>query len=79
MGFFSVGKILVLVLILAVVWYGFKLVSRRNQNIGNSDLSGKIGQNGADPEDMEKCIKCNTYVPNAEARACGRDECPYPD
>lgn len=84
MGLFSASKLLVLALIIAVVWYGFKLISRRNQNVGARQPRGHIGARrretpDPDVQDMESCPVCGTFVPNASAKACGRDGCPYPD
>jgi hypothetical protein len=36
MGLFGASKILVLILIIAAVWYGFKFIARRNQNVGHT-------------------------------------------
>jgi hypothetical protein len=77
-------KLLVLILIIAAVWYGFKLLARRNQNVGRRQPPGQIGsgkREAADEatQDMESCTVCGTFVPNAAAKGCGRDACPYPD
>ena len=84
MGLFGVSKILVLILIIAAVWYGFKFIARRNQNVGGQQPPGYIGsgkQEASDQaaQDMESCTVCGTFVPNASAKGCGRDACPYPD
>lgn len=84
MGLFSVSKILVLILIIAAVWYGFKLMTRRNQNLRDQQPSGRIGAANRDKadetaQDMESCTVCGTFVPNKAAKNCGREACPYPD
>ena len=84
MGLFSVGKILVLILIIGAVWYGFKFIARRNQNVGSKHPQGHIGSGKREASDkatqeMESCAVCGTFVPNASAKACGRDACPYPE
>ena len=84
MGLFSVSKILVLIVIIAVVWYGFKIIARRNRNMGSRQPRGHIGSgrqeaSGKATQDMESCAVCGTFVPNASAKGCGRDACPYPD
>ena len=84
MGLFGVSKILVLILIIAAVWYGFKFIARRNQNVGGQPPPGRIRsgkQETSDQatQDMESCTVCGTFVPNASAKGCGRDACPYPD
>ena len=62
MGLFSVGKILVLIAIIAAVWYGFKIVARRNQNVGRKKPQGHLGsgkQEASDnaTQDMESCAE----------------------
>lgn len=81
---FSLGKILVLLAMIALVWYGFKYVARRNKNVGRDRADGRLDQqsDAGDDEkiqDMETCSVCGTFVPNASARSCGRESCPYPD
>ena len=80
---FSLGKIIVLLLIIMVVWYGFKVVARRGQSVGRDKTGEKLGKDRDDASrdtvhDMERCRVCGTFVPAAAARACGRDGCPYP-
>ena len=84
MGLFSVNKLLALILIIGAVWYGFKLFARRSQNLGGRQHSARIGSGQPEKsekpiQDMESCTVCGTFVPNAAAKACGRDNCPYPD
>ena len=84
---FSIGKLLVLGAIIAFVWYGFKLIGRRNQRVSRPESPpGKLGRNpgraaGEAPEnveDMDKCARCGTFVPVSAAKHCGREDCPYP-
>lgn len=82
-------KLLVLIVIIAAVWYGFKFFARRSPNVSSQHPSGHIGSDKQDAsgktkedkatQDMESCTVCGTFVPNASARSCGRDACPYPD
>lgn len=81
---FSLGKILVLAAMIALVWYGFKYVARRNRNVNRDEADGRLSQrddaaNDEKIQDMETCSVCGTFVPNASARSCGRESCPYPD
>ena len=86
---FSLGKILVLAAMIALVWYGFKYVARRNQKFGRDKADGRLGRQGDNAhdndahdekvQDMETCAVCGTFVPNGSARSCGRESCPYPD
>ena len=87
---FSLQKIIVLVGIVAAVWYGFKLLTRL-QEARKTDA--KLRQNTAkrpgaargaardeapiEAEDMVQCPVCQAYVPARGASSCGRDDCPY--
>ena len=51
MGLFSVSKILVLIVIIAVVWYGFKFIARRNRNMGSRQPRGHIGSGRQEASD----------------------------
>ncbi|MGB0577279.1 MAG: hypothetical protein ACPGPC_14180 [Alphaproteobacteria bacterium] len=74
---FSLGKLIVLGLIIAAVWYGFKLLGRRNRGIGRKTADPKVDAAGSDAQNMEKCDQCGTFVPVSVVQNCGRDECPY--
>ena len=65
-------KWLVLALIVAGVWYGFKAISRRNRARTAEDQRAR---NEA-VEDMTACATCGTYV-TPEQGNCGKDNCPY--
>jgi hypothetical protein len=73
---FGLSKLLVLAIIVAAVWYGFKFISRldrqRKQKLSeeNKKATDSIGE-------MEKCPVCSTYVVAAQAANCGRPGCPY--
>ncbi len=85
---FSLQKLLVLGIILAAVWYGFKWVGRyqKLQNAKTKNKSrSKVESEAEDAgdridaaEDMVPCAVCGTYVVAAEARCCDRADCPYP-
>jgi len=72
---FSPLKIIVLLAIIAAVWYGFKVFARGKpaKKVENDAPAEK--DEGA--VDMEACAVCGDYVP-AGASACGKDDCPYP-
>ena len=85
---FSLQKIIVLVAIVAAVWYGFKFLSRLDASRkaeakvrhekGKSKGKGKANPPAADePEDMVQCPVCQAYVPARASSNCGRDDCPY--
>ena len=81
---FSVGKLIVLGVIIAVVWYGWKYVQR--VEAVRRALKAEIERRraGAPPaqnrpaEDLVKCSACGIYVPSRGAHACGRADCPWP-
>lgn len=66
-------KWLVLLLIVAGVWYGFKVISRRNK-AKQLDAARRARDT---VEDMTACPACGTFVA-AHQRNCGREGCPYP-
>jgi hypothetical protein len=73
---FSLAKLLVLAAIIAAVWYGFKIIGRRNQSPKVPRDEPKAGRIAA--EDTVECARCGTYVVPAGAVSCGRADCPYP-
>ena len=77
-------KILVLILIVVAVWYGFKIFGRSNQSGSKQQRSGDGGagkqeESDSTAQDMESCSVCGTFVPNAVAKNCGREACPFPE
>lgn len=81
---FSLGKLLVLAIILAVVWYGWKYAQRVEavrRALKEEIERRRAAMSPAPPrpaEDLVKCSVCGTYVPSRGARACGRAGCPWP-
>ena len=73
---FGIGKLILLVLIILGVWYGFKLIGRLEQN-----RKRQISEKRAEPSDksgqMEQCKVCSTYVLASGAVNCGKEGCPY--
>jgi uncharacterized protein len=89
----SIGKLLLLALIILVVWYGFKYVARveamrqklraeaqrrrAGGNIGGGNFAGG-GRAAAKPvEDLVKCQKCGAFVAAEGAANCGKSGCPW--
>lgn len=80
----SVGKLLVVVAIILVVWYGFKLVGhldRKRKEAARVQRSGAAGsrrrpQAGPVVQDLVKCPACGSYVAGPLSGACGRPGCP---
>jgi len=75
---FSLPKLIVLALIVWGVWYGFKLVARRNRLRTREAAREAEAEPRPAIEDMTKCPACGTFVPAADTRDCGRKGCPFP-
>lgn len=74
-GLPSPSKLLVLIAVVAIVWYGFKLVgrldaARKSVAKGDDDSRGGV--------DTVSCAVCGAYVAADGATSCGRADCPYP-
>ena len=65
-------KYLLLALIVAGVWYGFKAIARRNKAKTAEDQRKKSDS----VEDMTACSVGGTFV-TPEQGECGKDGCPY--
>lgn len=71
------GKLLVLVVVIAAIWYGVKYIARINQiREQQRRRAPRPGGRSLKAEDMSKCRACGAYV-TADARNCGRADCPY--
>jgi len=87
---FSLFKIIFTIVIVIVVWNGFKYFTRmqdqradrsrmKSQGKGRNKASGNASapQPGTEGiEDMVECKVCNAYVTRG-AKSCGRDDCPF--
>ncbi len=75
----SLSKLLVLAAIIALVWFGFRLVGRldraRKQQARAPQPGAGTARQGV--EDTVKCRACGAYVAARGAVACGRPDCPY--
>ena len=80
----SIGKILVIVAVILLVWYGFKLVGHldrkrkeaaRVQN-KSAGRTRRGAQQGPVVHDLVKCPACGSYVTGPIAGTCGRPGCP---
>ena len=90
-GIPSFQKLIVLAVILAVVWYGFKFLGRlkatREKEARQRDLRSPDRKNGGatageqnrpiDVEETVVCATCGSYVPARGATSCGKPGCPY--
>jgi len=89
LGIPSLQKLLVLGLVLAAVWYGFKIVGRikeaRDKEEKRRSSRPAAAKSAAhspkdevvDAEDMVVCSVCGAYVAAKGAGACGKPDCPY--
>ena len=74
---FSLPKILVLITIIILIWYGFKLFGR-GREIEKSAKKGNISRGSEEEQvDMEECHICEAYV-DTKASSCGKNDCPFP-
>jgi hypothetical protein len=77
-GAFGLNKLVILVLVIAVAWYGFRLVGRlsaERKALQRALSEARSGRRRA-VEDMVKCGLCGDYVPQSGVGACERANCP---
>ena len=82
----SFSKVMVLVAVVAVIWFGFRWfrrweVERRQRAQARSAPIQRPAESDGrqiQAEDMVACPRCGTYVAAHLARSCGRANCPYP-
>ena len=74
---FSLPKLILLGLIVAAIWYGFKM-------FGNGRLTSRLkarneNDQNVTPEavDMVQCGVCNDFVTLSGSAFCGKKGCPY--
>ncbi|MGO8917739.1 MAG: hypothetical protein ACLQJR_17690 [Stellaceae bacterium] len=75
-------KLLLLVLMIAVVWFGFRYVSRvdairRHVREEMKRRQRPRGPVSIEAEDLVKCTQCGAYVAARSASSCGRKDCPW--
>ena len=85
---FSIQKLLFTILVIVIVWYGFKMLARlqERRDGGNAvrrpasrrAARRKAAPTETDAEDMVACAACGAFVAARRPRSCGRDDCPYP-
>lgn len=81
----GISKIVVTLLLIVGVWYGFKLLARMGRvggAVAGEGLTQK-GQAAAEAcssatiiEDLRPCLRCGAYVPGSQP-ACERKGCPF--
>jgi hypothetical protein len=79
---FSLAKLLLLAVLIAILWYGVKYARRIEQvhkqlraELRRRQAAGGAGIAGA--EELMKCRVCNAYVAARGAGPCGRRDCPW--
>ena len=81
-----VGKLVLLIVFILVIWYGFKYVNRveeirqslkRAARDAAARSQARRGTPAVKAEDMVKCSACGTYVTATGASNCGRADCPW--
>jgi uncharacterized protein len=88
LGLPGFSKLVVLIAILLVVWYGFKIVGQldraRKEALrarGQAPRSAGRRTAAATPEraveDMVKCRVCGTYIAARRPSRCSRSDCPW--
>lgn len=71
-----IGKLLVLIAVIAAVWYGWKYVTRLNQiRAEERRRAPRSDKRAVGVEEMRKCRTCGAYVA-ADAGRCARADCP---
>lgn len=76
---FGLPKLLVLVILVLVVWYGARYVTRVEavrRELRQRGAARRRSGGALPAEDMISCPACGTYVAKS-ARSCGRPDCPW--
>ncbi len=80
----SLGKLLVLAILIGVVWYGFKYAARveairRSLREEIARRQQATGPRAPRPtiEDLSKCQVCGAFVAAESATNCGKAGCPW--
>ncbi|HEV8016553.1 MAG TPA: hypothetical protein VGP48_13525 [Stellaceae bacterium] len=82
----SLGKFLVLAILILIVWYGFKYAARVEavRQAVRAEVQRRRASGGASSgvrptarpvEDLVKCPQCGAYVAAQGAANCGKREC----
>ena len=72
---FSLPKLLVLALVVAAIWYGYKWLGRVNRR--RKATPREVGSRDGDGQDLVQCAACGTYGPAGLERCPeGRADCP---
>jgi hypothetical protein len=78
----SFAKILVLAIVAAAVWLGFRYLTGLGQTAQQRQATdgkprGRRSTPAVEAEEMTACKRCGTYVSTVKPSACSRADCPY--
>ena len=79
----SLGKLLLLLIIIGVVWSAFKYAQRIEtvRRAVRREMDAHRARQARGPtivaEDLAKCDRCGAYVVPRSTSACGRSDCPW--
>ena len=68
---FSLPKLLILIALIVIVWYGFKAIGRASQKRQAQAREASRGQYpGLATENMVQCPKCEAYTASLDSHTC---------
>jgi len=84
-----VVRLLLLGLVLAGVWYLYRMVTRHGQTSPaaadlppgeGAEAARAANEAAAEPaeEELQECPVCRAYLPQSASDGCGRPDCPVP-
>ena len=73
----SLGKVLLLGLVVVGLWIAFRMFGRKRRSIGDGARRGRGGGGRIAAEDMVACPRCGVFVSARRAVPCQRTDCPY--
>ena len=75
---FSLNKLLVLALLVAVAWYGLRWFQNYQKLAEARAAEAERRRRTLPAEDLTKCRACGTYVAVGASDPCRRPDCPLP-
>ncbi len=73
----SLPKVIILVLIVAIIWYWSRGLRDDARSSRDDNRRGGGGGNQPGTENLVACPVCKAYVVEKGAKSCGRPDCPY--
>jgi hypothetical protein len=71
-------KIFILVLVVAIVWFGFRSLTRvAEMMIQHGGFPPGSRRDSAPTETMTECRVCGVWQPSRSVSSCGRADCPF--